>query len=178
MTSAFVWRPPAAWNSRAGFATTSLPYKCSTAIMSISRTSKPANYRHVPYVEIAWPYQRDRNLQGEPLRAGGKIYLKGIAMHSAARLTYRLDGTYRRFDADVALDDSTGNRGSVTFAVYLLRDGKWQEAFKSGIVCGGQKPDRVSVDLTGAAAITLTVDYADRGDELDHADWLDARLVK
>lgn len=139
---------------------------------------EPANYRHVPYLEIAWPYERDRSLEGQPLRVGGKIYLKGLAMHSAARLTYRLDGTYRRFDADVALDDSAGNRGSVTFAVYLLRDGKWQEAFKSGVVRGGEKPHRVSVDLTGAAAITLTVDYADRGDELDHADWLDARLVK
>lgn len=139
---------------------------------------EPANYRHVPYLEIAWPYERDRNLQGEPLRIGGKIYLKGIAMHSAARLSYSLDGTFRRFDSDVALDDSTGNGGSVTFAVYLLRDGKWQAEFQSGVVRGGEQPRRVSVDLTGAAAITLTVDYADRGDELDHADWLDARLVK
>ncbi len=139
---------------------------------------EPADYRHVPYLEIAWPYRRDCNLQNEPLRGGGKIYLKGLAMHSASRLTYRLDGTYRRFDADVALDDSAGNRGSVAFAVYLLRNGKWQEAFKIDIVRGSQKSHRVSVDLAGAAAMTLTVDYADRGDELDHADWLDARLVK
>jgi hypothetical protein len=139
---------------------------------------EPANYRHIPYLEIAWPYQRDRNLEGEPLRVGGKIYLKGLAMHSAARLTYRLDGTYRHFDADVALDDSAGNRGSVTFAVYLLRDGKWLGAFHSGGVRGGDQPQRMSIDLADAAAMTLTVDYADRGDELDHADWLDARLVK
>ena len=31
---------------------------------------------------------------------------------------------------------------------------------------------------SGAEMITLTVDFADRGDELDHADWLDARLIK
>jgi hypothetical protein len=26
--------------------------------------------------------------------------------------------------------------------------------------------------------LTLTVDFADRGDELDHTDWLDARLIR
>jgi hypothetical protein len=146
---------------------------------------QPAEYRHVPYLDVPWSYERDRNLQGEPLSVGGNVFLKGIAMHSAGRLTYRLDGKYRRFDAAVALDDSAGGRGSVSFAVYLLRDGKWQEAFNSGTVRGGAKPqdaDRpwrpVSVDVSGAAAMTLTVDFADRGDELDHADWLDARLVK
>ena len=60
---------------------------------------------------------------GEPLVVGGKRYLKGIGMHSAARLTYRLDGKYQRFDAAVAIDDSADGRGSVTFGVYVLRDG-------------------------------------------------------
>jgi hypothetical protein len=45
-------------------------------------------------------------------------------------------------------------------------------------VRGDAKPQAVSVDLRGAKGITLTVDFADRGDELDHAVWLDARLVK
>ena len=33
-------------------------------------------------------------------------------------------------------------------------------------------------DSEYAKAIALAVEYADRGDELDHADWLDARLVE
>ena len=79
---------------------------------------------------------------------GGRRYLKGIGMHSASRLTYRLDGKYRRFDAAVALDDSAGNGGSVTFGVYVLRDGSWKEAYTSGIVRGGEAPRPVSVDVT------------------------------
>ncbi len=138
----------------------------------------PADYRHVPYLSIAWPYQRDRNVLGEPLVVSGKRYLKGIGMHSAARLTYRLEEHYKRFDAAVAMDDSAGQRGSVTFGVYVLRDGEWQEGFQSGIVRGGEAPRGVSVDVSGAQGLTLTVDYADRGDELDRADWLDARLVQ
>ncbi len=139
---------------------------------------EPADYRHVPYLNIDWPYKRDRNVLGEPLAVNGKLYLKGIGMHSAGRLSYRLDDKYKRFEAAVAIDDSADGRGSVTFGVYVLRDGKWNEAYKSGIVRGGDAPQPVSVDVSGAQGLTLTVDYADRGDELDRADWLDARLVK
>lgn len=139
---------------------------------------EPVDYRHVPYLSIEWPYQRDRNVLGEPLVVNGKRYLKGIGMHSASRLTYSLKAEYRRFEAHVALDDSAGQRGSVTFGVYLLRDGQWHEAFQSGIVRGGVAPQPVSVDVDGAAGLTLTVDFADRGDELDRAVWLDARLLK
>jgi hypothetical protein len=137
-----------------------------------------ADYRGVPYLSVKWPYTRDRNVLGEPIVVRGKRYLKGIGMHSAARLTYRLDGDYRRFDSAVAVDDSAKGRGSVTFGVYALREGKWGEAFKSAIVRGGDEPQAVSVDLKGANGLTLTVDFADRGDELDHAVWLDARLVR
>jgi hypothetical protein len=137
-----------------------------------------ADYRGVPYLSVKWPFMRDRNVLGDSIEVRGRRYLKGIGMHSAARLTYRLDRDYRRFDSAIAIDDSAKGRGSVTFGVYVLRDGKWGEAFTSGIVRGRDAPQPVSVDLTGANGLTLTVDFADRGDELDHAVWLDARLVK
>jgi hypothetical protein len=139
---------------------------------------EPAGYRHVPYLSIEWPYARDRNVLGEPLLVSGKRYLKGIGMHSASRLTYHLGETFRRFDAQVALDESAGKRGSVTFGVYLERDGKWGEVFVSNVVRGGDAPLPVSIDVEGATGITLTVDYADRGDQLDRAVWLDARLMR
>ncbi len=137
-----------------------------------------ADYRAVPYLNVKWPLTRDRNVLGEPIVVRGKRYLKGIGMHSAARLTYRLEGNYRRFDSAIAVDDSAKGRGSVMFGAYVLRNGKWGEAFKSGIVRGAEEPPAVSVDLSGAQGLTLTVDFADRGDELDHAVWLDARLVR
>ena len=33
------------------------------------------------------------------------------------------------------------------------------------------------VDVSGVKRLRLVVDFADRGDELDYADWLEARLV-
>jgi hypothetical protein len=139
---------------------------------------EPADYRCVPYLDVPWPYRRDRSVTGGPLVVGDNEYLKGIGMHSASRLTYTWPGAYRRFDAQVAIDDSAGGRGSVVFGVYVLRHGQWQKAYESKAVRGGQPPQDVSVDLVGAEGLTLTVDFADRGDELDRADWLDARLVK
>jgi hypothetical protein len=137
-----------------------------------------ADYRFVPYLSIEWPLARDRNVLGGPLTVDGKRYLKGIGLHSAARLTYKFDREYQRFDAEIALDDAAKGRGSVVFSAYLDRGGKWAEAFKSGNVRGGEAPQPVSIDVRGAKGITLTVDFADRGDELDYADWLDARLVR
>lgn len=135
-------------------------------------------FRHIPYLTLDWPWKRDRAVIGRPIAAHGATYLKGIGMHSASRLTYRLDDKFRRFEASIAIDDSAGVRGSVAFGVYLLREGKWNEAFLSEVVRGGEPPRPVSLDVRGAQGMTLVVDYADRGDELDRADWLDARLVR
>lgn len=138
---------------------------------------KPHSYQHVPYLSLAWDYQTDRSTGGSRLRAAQQLYAKGLGMHSAARLTYLVPDGYRRFAADVAIDDEAGNKGSVVFRVYLYDGSQWKQAAASPIVRGGDPPVPVSVDLVGAKAISLLVDFADHGDELDHADWLDARLA-
>jgi hypothetical protein len=38
-------------------------------------------------------------------------------------------------------------------------------------------PRPIAVDITGGKRLDLVVDFADRADELDHADWLSARVV-
>jgi hypothetical protein len=135
---------------------------------------KPAAYRQTPYLSLSWPYHDDRNVTGGLLRSGGRLYLKGLGVHSAARLSYALDGAYRRFEAKVGIDDSTGGRGSVEFRV--LVDGR--QRWASGPVRGGAPPAPVSIDLAGGKRLDLVVDYGEGADVLDHADWLDARLVK
>jgi len=119
---------------------------------------KAAGYRHVPFLELTWPYRTDRNVTGGRLRSGGRLYLKGLGVHSAARLTYLLDKPYRRFQADLAVDDQTAGRGSVRFRVFL--DGR--QTYASGILRGGEPPVPCAVDLDGAKRL----------------DWLNARLVE
>jgi hypothetical protein len=135
---------------------------------------KPREYRHLPYLDLPWPYHNDRNVTGGLLRCGGRLFLKGLGVHSAARLSYALDQPYRRFEADLGIDDSTGGRGSVLFRV--LVDGR--QRYASGPVRGGAAPLSVSIDLAGAKRLDLLVDYGEQGDVLDHADWLNARVIK
>jgi NPCBM/NEW2 domain len=132
------------------------------------------SYRHIPFLNTSWPYRADKNVAGTQLRSGGHLFAKGIGMHSASRLTYRLNGLYKRFDADVALDDQVGTGGSAAVRVFV--DG--QERYKSDPIRGGAAPVPVSVDVTGGKQLSLIVDFADRGDELDRVNWLNARLVE
>ncbi len=150
-----------------------------------------SGYKHVPYLSTAWPLSGDRHVGGGRMRAGGREFLKGIGMHSAASATYALDKPYRRFEAELAIDDSVFGddstradrrrppRGSVVFRVYTDGgDGGWKLRHTSETIRGGDEPTAVSVDIAGAKRISLIVDFADRADEHDRADWLDARLVK
>lgn len=98
-------------------------------------------------------------------------------MHSAARAVYRVPEGVSKFAAAVALDDSAGKSGSVVFRVYRVTAGGAEQAFESEVVRGGEAPLPVEVSLDGAAAVVLVVDYADYGDQQDHANWLDARFV-
>jgi hypothetical protein len=138
-----------------------------------------AGYRHIPFLALAWDVHRDRNVTGGPLTADGRHYLKGLGMHSAARITYNLDGEYRSFQSELAIDDSTDGRGSVTCRVFTDDgSGRWRLKYESPVVRGGEKPVPVNVDLAGAKRLSLLVDFADRGDEQDHLNWLDARLIR
>ncbi len=165
--------------------TVQLPWEAIVALQVLDGRAvylsdlKPASYRHIPYLQFSWPFQTDRSVLGSQLRVGGNIYAKGLGMHSPARITYDLDQPYRRFQAEVAVDREAQQRGSVVFRVFTDDGGgTWQERAASEVLRGGEPPQRISVDLTGAKKISLLVDFADHGDELDHADWLNARLVR
>jgi len=135
---------------------------------------KPEGFRHVSYLNLSWPFRLDRNVCGAMLHVCGTGYLKGLGMHSASRITYAISGPYRRFQAGLAIDDQAERGGSVAFRVFV--DG--QVRYSSPVIRGGEAPVPISVDLTGAKRLDLVVDFADRADELDRADWLDARLVR
>jgi hypothetical protein len=140
---------------------------------------KPASYRHIPYLQLSWPFVADRSVLGGQLRAAGMLYAKGLGMHSPARITYDFDRPYRRFETEVAIDAEAGSGGSAVFHVFTDDgSGTWQERATSETLRGGDPPAPLSVDLSGAKRISLLVDFADHGDELDHADWLNARLVR
>jgi len=140
---------------------------------------KIGSFKHIPFLQLAWPQcERDANVLGGPLRAGGKLYLKGLGMHSAPRITNDLDGAYRALRSELAIDDCAEGHGSVETRVFVdTGAGGWQPRYASPVIRGGQAPTSMSVDLVGVKRISLLVEFADRGDERDEADLLNARLV-
>lgn len=139
----------------------------------------PISFKTVAFIENTLAFRRDRNARGGHLRSGGVLYAKGIGMHSTSRLAYRLGGEYRQFASELAIDELAGQRGSVQFRVYLAdANGKWTRAYQSDIIRGGRPPVPVSVDVSEAIALALIVEFADYGDQLDYANWLNARLVR
>jgi len=134
---------------------------------------EPTGYKHVPFLDRVVAYRIDRSVTGGRLRAGGRRFEKGISMPSTSRLTFPLDGKARKFQAEIAIDDDAEGAGSVTFRVFVDAE----ERYRSEIVRGGDPPRTIDVDIAGGKQLSLVVDFAEFGDQRDHADWLNARLV-
>ncbi len=164
--------PPSLWEL------TVLVQPLGTGVVYLSDLES-VGYKHIPLLTRTVPMGLDRNSQGGALRAGGKLYAKGIGMPSTSRVAYPLRGRYQRFAAEVVLDDSAGPSGSVVFRV-LFSDGQggWETAWESPLVRSGDPPRPISVDTRGVQAMVLIVEMGQRGDVQDHALWLNARLVE
>jgi len=134
---------------------------------------KPKSYSHTPFLGVAWPYMNDRSVSGGELRLGGNSYDKGVGLHSECRISYALDGAFRRFESIVGLDDHGGRGGNVRIRVFV--DG--QEKAGGELNSGGQ-PRALAIDLTQAKDLTLVVEFGSGGDVCDHVNWADARLIK
>ncbi len=140
----------------AGYAPAGEPYGAVTMLQPLSAAVtyvsdlEALGYKHIPFFSVTWPYWNDRSVTGGQLRQDGRVYVKGLGMHSSSRLAYRLDGQYRWLQAELALDDLAGREGSVIYRVYAQdAAGQWTKAYDSGIVRGGQPSIAMHVDVTG-----------------------------
>ncbi|HUT36481.1 MAG TPA: NPCBM/NEW2 domain-containing protein [Planctomycetota bacterium] len=135
---------------------------------------EPAEARETPFFDLVWHYRRDASVDGNPLRIGERTYRKGLGVHSRCELTYALGGTYARFQTDVGLDEEVGEKGNVDIEVRV--DGKVK--FERKALTGRDEPLAVTVDVAGAARLTLVVDFGADFDICDHLDWANARLIR
>lgn len=123
---------------------------------------------------VVWPYARNANLDGTPLRLGGVRYERGVVVHSKARLAWKLSGAYVRLRAQLGIADLVANQGDCTVDISV--DGK--SLWRRDSVRGGDKPVALDLDLSGAQRLELVVDYGARYDIGDHLALADAFLVK
>lgn len=139
----------------------------------------PQGYRHEPRLGVARELGVDCNVLGGLATVRGVPYLRLLGFASGSRVAYNLTGeaAASRLFAEVALDDAAGDAGSAVVRVFARKGGGWTERYASDVVVGGRPPIPLAVDLAGATAAAIVVEYADRGDVLDRVDLLNARFV-
>ncbi|MCA9173800.1 MAG: NPCBM/NEW2 domain-containing protein [Planctomycetales bacterium] len=149
---------------------------------------EPAEQRHLPYLSVQRAAQRNHNALGGLPRWNGQIYSKALGVCSQSFVVYSLDSLgspdsasspdrkWERLSADVAIDRAAGSGGAVTFRIFLETPDGWEVAAESGAVRGGDPPTPISASLRGANRVALVVDYGERLDVLDYANWLNLRV--
>lgn len=137
---------------------------------------KPSRYEHFPFLDTSWPLTLDGNVLGRDLRVGASTYARGLGVHAHSRVTYRLDGAYRRLEALVGLDARSGRQGSASIAV--IADGKPLDLGGPTDLSERRPFLAIQVSVAGVKELVLKTDYGERGDVQAHVNWVDARLVK
>ena len=140
----------------------------------------PANGLWLDSLNLARaPIRRPRAQRGQPpppplkLTLGGLDYPHGLPLQVNADLIVDLKGGATRFLAMAGIDDERkAGQGSVTFDVWV--DGK--QAYDSGVVRSGDQPRLVSVNLTGAKQLILSLGDAGDTTRDDSAIWGGALL--
>ncbi|PQP82632.1 hypothetical protein C0Q44_14520 [Paenibacillus sp. PCH8] len=118
--------------------------------------------------------QKDRNADGNTLKLNDKTYIKGLGTHANSEIVYKLDGNYTSFAALVGVDGDVGDVGTVEFQVVVDN----QVVFSSGVMNKNIAAKEVNVNLSGKNELKLIVTDGGDGINSDHADWVNARLVK
>ena len=140
---------------------------------------EPLAYRCVPYLSLEWPLGRDRSVTGENLTLRGRVISKGLGMHATSRVAYDVSQGYGKFSAELALDGSSGEQGSVVCRIAIDKgDGEWTTPYTSAVLRGGGPGESVSIDISAARRLALIVESADHGDVADRLNWLRARLTR
>ena len=143
---------------------------------------KPDNVEWVPFFApdkdlplLAQFYRprQDCGFDDDPLRLGGRVYRKGLALHSRTLLTYRLPDRFRTFKASVGIADAVRPRGKVH--VVIQGDGRilWEQD-----ASGRQDPAEVSLAIGGVRRLSILVDFGGSPSAGDQLFLCKARVIK
>ena len=118
-------------------------------------------------------FHRDQTADGSPITIAGQKFDHGVGTHSNSSMSLGLDGKAEAFSAKVGVDDEITDVGTITFT--LTGDGR--KLWESPAMNFGDAPVSISVDLHGVRTLVLTARDGGDGNNHDHADWADAKIV-
>lgn len=133
----------------------------------------PSESFHTPLFETIRPARMDRTVKGDPIRFGDRTFTRGIGVHSRSVIAWPLDGTYKTFRTQYAID------GELPYANVTVRikldDKVVHERADFG---AGELSPVVQVVLEGAKRLVLEVDYGKTYDVQDRFNWIEPALLK
>jgi hypothetical protein len=135
-----------------------------------------------------WPDRRDRGVQGQPLRSGGRDFAFGMGVHATSELEFELPASAVAFRTRLGLDDAAGTGGCVRARIHL--GNAWDApAYESPLLIGsGQVAESGLLSVPDehgmGSRLLLVADMAhaerpagaDPLDVRDCFDWLEPRL--
>jgi alpha-galactosidase len=113
-----------------------------------------------------------KSAKGTPITIAGRQYLHGLSGTGISSLLIQLDGTARRFQSVVGIDDIEKSNGTKIFEVWIDD----RKVASSAVLTKG-KSESLSVDLTGAKLLELVVAHGGHESDWDRFSWAGAQLV-
>jgi hypothetical protein len=134
---------------------------------------EPVTVAEAGWFGTRFPWRRDASVSSRPLTLRGRVFERGLGVHSRSLLAYALDKKFSLLTGVIGLDDDGGAAGRVQFVVR----GDGRELFRA-TVSGADAPKPLRVSVAGAERLELLVDFARDEDTGDRADWANLRLVR
>jgi hypothetical protein len=133
----------------------------------------PAETIQRPFLEMTWPTRPDRTVTGDPIRFGQRTFTRGIGVHAYSSLTYELDGRYRAFRTQYAID---GSWPYANVTVRIKLDDR--VVHEQADVRSGNLAPVITIPLENAKSLTLEVDYGQTYDVQDRFVWIEPALLR
>jgi alpha-galactosidase len=134
---------------------------------------EPVTVAEAGWFGTRFPWRRDASVSGRPLTLRGRVFERGLGVHSRSSLTYALDKKFSLLTGVIGLDDDGGAAGRVQFVVR----GDGREMFRATL-SGADEPKPLRVAVAGVERLELLVDFARDEDTGDRADWASLRLIR
>jgi len=126
-----------------------------------------------PAVAQFYAPRRAEGREHSPIRVGGKIYAKGLALTSRTSIDYRLPAGLKTLKAIAGIDDGVRQNGSVRLEISADR-----KTLFEGTISGKEPPAELDLDIAGAKRLSILVDYGDNASAGDYLNLGDARMLK
>lgn len=108
------------------------------------------------------------------IRLRGRVFSKGLCIHSRTELRYALDRRYSTLETLVGVDDLVAFNQISQVALKITGDG---DVLFEKVFVTNEEPVPVKLDVHNVATLSILVDYADNNSSCDWLDLADARLI-